>query len=66
MPHKVEIFFGIITRRGSFTSIKDLIVAIETLIEGWNDHGRPFTWTRTTDAGLVDEHRVAGPRTPPN
>jgi transposase len=49
----VEIFFGIITRqairRGSFTSVKDLITAIETFIEGWNDRCQPFTWTKTPD-----------------
>jgi hypothetical protein len=37
----VEIFFGIITRqairRGTLTSVKDLIAAIETFIDGWND-----------------------------
>jgi hypothetical protein len=37
----VEIFFGIITRqairRGTFTSVQDLIAAIETFIDGWND-----------------------------
>jgi transposase len=49
----VEIFFGIITRqairRGSFTSVKDLITAIETFIDGWNDRCQPFTWTKTPD-----------------
>jgi transposase len=49
----VEIFFGIITRqairRGSFTSVKDLITAIETFIDGWNDRCHPFTWTKTAD-----------------
>jgi transposase len=49
----VEIFFGIITRqairRGSFTSVKDLIAAIQTYIDGWNERCRPFTWTRTAD-----------------
>jgi transposase len=49
----VEIFFGIITRqairRGSFTSVKDLIAAIETFIDGWNDRCHPFTWTKTPD-----------------
>jgi hypothetical protein len=38
----VEIFFGIITRqairRGSSRSVKDLIAAIETFIDGWNEH----------------------------
>jgi len=49
----VEIFFGIITRqairRGSFTSVKDLITAIETYIDGWNERCQPFTWTKTAD-----------------
>jgi hypothetical protein len=41
----VEVFFGIITRqairRGTFTSVKDLIAAIETFIDGWNDRCQP-------------------------
>ena len=49
----VEVFFGIITRqairRGTFTSVKDLIAAIETFIDGWNDRCHPFTWTKTAD-----------------
>ncbi len=49
----VEIFFGIITRqairRGSFDSVKDLIAAIETFIDGWNERCHPFTWTKTAD-----------------
>ena len=49
----VEIFFGIITRqairRGTFTSVKDLIGAIETFIDGWNDRCQPFTWTKSAD-----------------
>ena len=49
----VEIFFGIITRqairRGTFTSVKDLITAIENFIDGWNDRCQPFTWTKTAD-----------------
>ena len=47
------IFFGIVTRqairRGSFTSVKDLITAIGTLINGWNDRCQPVTWTKTPD-----------------
>ena len=46
----VEIFFSIITRqairRGSFTSVKDLITAIENFTDGWNDRCHPFTWTK--------------------
>ncbi len=49
----VEIFFGIITRqairRGTFTSVKDLIAAIETYIDAWNERCQPFTWTKTPD-----------------
>ena len=49
----VEVFFGIITRqairRGTFTSVKDLIAAIERFIDGWNDRCHPFTWTKTAD-----------------
>jgi len=49
----VEVFFSIITRqairRGSFTSVKDLIAAIENFIDGWNDRCHPFIWTKTAD-----------------
>jgi transposase len=61
----VEIFFGIITRqairRGTFTSVKDLITAIENFIDGWNDRCHPFTWTKTADALLP--HSRPGKRT---
>ena len=44
-----EAFFPIITRRairrGSVTSVQDLIAAIENFIDGWNDRCQPFTWT---------------------
>jgi hypothetical protein len=53
----VEIFFGIITRqairRGTFTSVKDLIAAIETFIDGWNERCKPFVWTKTADEILT-------------
>jgi DDE superfamily endonuclease/Winged helix-turn helix len=49
----VEIFFGIITRqairRGTFTSVKDLIAAIGVFIDGWNERCEPFVWTKTAD-----------------
>ncbi len=61
----VEIFFGIITRqairRGSFTSVKDLITAISRFIDGWNDRCHPFTWTKTADQLL--DHCRPGKRT---
>jgi transposase len=53
----VEIFFSIITRqairRGTFTSVTDLIAAIQTYIDGWNERAHPFTWTKTTDQILA-------------
>jgi transposase len=49
----VEVFFGIITRqairRGSFDSVKQLIGAISTFIDGWNERCHPFIWTKTPD-----------------
>ena len=57
----VEIFFGIITRqairRGTFTSVKDLIAAIEGFIDGWNERCHPFVWTKTADQILTKVHR---------
>src|SRR5215207_8262691 len=61
----VEIFFGIITRqairRGTFTSVKDLIAAIEIFIDGWNERCEPFTWTKTADQ--IVPHAIKGQRT---
>ncbi|HEX3426792.1 MAG TPA: IS630 family transposase [Acidimicrobiales bacterium] len=49
----VEIFFGIITRqairRGTFSSVADLVAAIGNFIDGWNDRCHPFVWTKTAD-----------------
>ena len=57
----VEVFFGIITRqairRGTFTSVKDLIAAIETFIDAWNDRCQPFVWTKTADEVLTKANR---------
>jgi len=49
----VEIFFGIITRRGTFRGIKDLIGAITRFIDGWNDRCHPYVWTKTADQILT-------------
>jgi transposase len=49
----VEIFFGIITRqairRGSFSSVKDLVAAIRRFIDAWNERCEPFEWTKEAD-----------------
>jgi transposase len=58
----VEIFFGIITRqairRGTFTSVKDLIAAIELFINAWNERCQPFVWTKTADQ--ITPHAIKG------
>src|SRR4051795_11076079 len=56
----VEVFFGIITRqairRGSFDSVKQLVSAIRTFINGWNERCHPFIWTKTADEILPHRH----------
>ena len=57
----IEIFFGIITRqairRGTFTSVPDLIGAIRIFIDGYNERCQPFTWTKTADQILTKANR---------
>jgi transposase len=49
----VEVFFSIITRkairRGSFTSVKELVTAITTFIGHYNKDCTPFVWTKPAD-----------------
>ena len=56
----VEIFFGIITRqairRGSFTSVAQLVAAIGRFIDGWNERCAPFVWTKTAEQILAHSH----------
>ena len=58
----VECFFSIITRqairRGSFASVSDLISAIGTFTGHWNEHPRPFSWTKDADEILGSIERV--------
>ncbi|NBE83456.1 hypothetical protein GVV04_21295 [Micromonospora sp. NEAU-HG-1] len=57
----VEIFFGVITRqairRGTFTSVPDLIHAIRTFIDAYNQRCQPFSWTKTADQILTKANR---------
>ena len=57
----VEIFFGIITRqairRGSFTSVADLVRAIRIFIDAWNQRCQPFQWTKTPEQILAKAMR---------
>ena len=49
----VEVFFSIITRQairhGTFVSVPDLIAAIRTFIDAWNERCEPSTWTKPAD-----------------
>jgi hypothetical protein len=46
------------SRRATFTSVKELTVAIGTFIDHWNDHPRPFTWTKDADEILRKINRA--------
>lgn len=54
--NQVEIWFNIITqraiRRGTFSSVKELIGKIEEYITRYNRHPQPFVWTATADSIL--------------
>ena len=54
--NQVEIWFNIITqraiRRGTFRSVKALIIKINQFVENYNSKTRPFVWTATADSIL--------------
>ena len=54
--NQVERWFGIITqraiRRGSFTSVHDLVEKIDAFVQRYNHSSRPFAWTATADSIL--------------
>jgi transposase len=49
----VEVWFGIIERqairRGTFTSVRELMTKIRAFIDGWNQRRHPFIWTKPAD-----------------
>jgi transposase len=53
----VERWFAELTtkwlRRGSHRSVADLEQAIQSWTDTWNDHPRPFVWTKTADQILA-------------
>jgi transposase len=65
----VEIFFGIITRqairRGTFTSVPDLIGAIRTFIDAYNQCCQPFAWTKTAEQILAHARPPVSEEAPP-
>jgi len=58
----VERWFGIITqqaiRRGTFSSVKDLVSKIDRFVEHYNAKSRPFVWTATADSILEKIQRL--------
>ena len=44
-------------RRGVFTSVADLVDAIELWAEHWNDNPKPFIWHKTTDEIIAKVRR---------
>jgi len=53
----VEIWFSILTtqqvRRGVYHDVPELIAAIETFIDGYNQHAQPFVWTKTAETVIA-------------
>jgi putative transposase len=60
--NQVERFFALITdkaiRRGSFTSVKQLVQRIDQFVTHHNAHSQPFQWTATADSILEKLHRL--------
>jgi transposase len=60
--NQVEIWFNLITqraiRRGTFSSVKELIAKIEDYIKHYNRHPQPFAWTATADSILAKIERL--------
>src|SRR5712664_2742620 len=58
--NQVERWFGLITqraiRRGSFSSVKDLVEKINSFVQHYNRSHRPFVWTASADSIL---HKIA-------
>ena len=40
-------------RRGTYTSVKELIAAVEKFTDGWNERCQPFTRAKTADQILT-------------
>jgi transposase len=55
--NQIETWFGIITkqaiRRGTFTSVNELIHRIRTYVAHWNTDAKPFVWTATAEEILA-------------
>ena len=60
--NQVEIWFNIITqkaiRRGSFSSVRQLVDKIRYFTDAYNPQARPFLWTATADSILQKIQRI--------
>jgi transposase len=60
--NQIERWFALITqraiRRGSFTSVPQLVAKIDQFVQHYNRHARPFLWTATADAILGKVERL--------
>src|SRR3954463_13622484 len=60
--NQVERFFSVITdkaiRRGSFTSVKQLVQRIDHFVSHHNRNCQPFRWTATANSILEKLHRL--------
>ena len=60
--NQVERWFGIITqkaiRRGSFSSVKELVAKIERFVAHYNANPKPFMWTATAESILAKLERL--------
>ena len=60
--NQVERFFALITdkaiRRGSFTSVQQLVQRIDQFVTHHNANCQPFQWTATADSILQKLHRL--------
>lgn len=60
--NQVERWFGLVTekaiRRGSFTSVKDLIEKIDAFVKAYNKTATPFKWTATAESILAKVERL--------
>lgn len=60
--NQVELWFNRITqraiRRGTFSSVKELIAKIEEYVKQYNKHHRPFIWTATAESIFAKLERL--------
>jgi putative transposase len=61
--NQVERFFALLTekavRRGSFSSVKDLVGKVDHFVTQYNKNCKPFVWTATADAILGKLERLS-------